>query len=56
LAWAVKRTESPPGRAEYDYHRIFQAISDFSYCRARFKLDESLMICVMRDALLRLWD
>ena len=31
-----------------DYHRIFQAISDFSYCRARYKLDESLMIVVLR--------
>jgi hypothetical protein len=31
-----------------DYHRIFQAISDFSYCRMRHKLDESLMIVVLR--------
>ena len=31
-----------------DYHRIFQAISDYSYCRARYKLDESLMIVVLR--------
>jgi hypothetical protein len=31
-----------------DYHRIFQAVSDFSYCRARFKLDESLMVVVLR--------
>ena len=31
-----------------DYHRIFQAISDFSYCRAHFKLDETLMIVVLR--------
>ena len=31
-----------------DYHRIFQAVSDFSYCRARYKLDESLMIVVLR--------
>ena len=31
-----------------DYHRIFQIISDFSYCRQRFKLDESLMIVVLR--------
>jgi len=31
-----------------DYHRIFQIISDFSYCRQRFKLDESLMMVVLR--------
>lgn len=31
-----------------DYHRIFQVVSDFSYCRQRFKLDESLMIVVFR--------
>lgn len=31
-----------------DYHRIFQAVSHFSYCRARYKLDESLMIVVLR--------
>jgi hypothetical protein len=31
-----------------DYHRIFQAISDFGYCRRRYKLDESLMIVVFR--------
>jgi len=31
-----------------DYHRIFQVISDFSYCRQRFKLDESLMLVVLR--------
>lgn len=31
-----------------DYHRIFQVVSDFSYCRQRFKLDESLMIVVLR--------
>ena len=31
-----------------DYHRIFQAVSEFSYCRARYKLDETLMILVLR--------
>lgn len=31
-----------------DYHRIFQLISNFSYCRQRFKLDESLMMVVLR--------
>jgi hypothetical protein len=31
-----------------DYHRIFQIVSDFSYCRQRYKLDESLMIVVLR--------
>src|SRR6266542_5728250 len=31
-----------------DYHRIFQALSEFSYCRARYKLDETLMILVLR--------
>src|SRR3990172_2413357 len=31
-----------------DYHRIFQAVSDFSYCRAHFRLDETLMIVVLR--------
>ena len=30
------------------FHRIFQAISDYSYCRMRHKLDESLMIVVLR--------
>ncbi len=31
-----------------DYHRIFQAMSEYSYCRARYKLDETLMILVLR--------
>ncbi len=31
-----------------DYHSIFQAVSDHSYCRARYRLDESLMIVVLR--------
>jgi hypothetical protein len=31
-----------------DYHRIFQIVSDFSYCRQRYKLDLSLMIVVLR--------
>lgn len=31
-----------------EYHRIFQAISEYSYCRARYKLDETLMILVFR--------
>jgi len=31
-----------------EYHNIFQAVSDFSYCRARYKLDESLIILVLR--------
>ncbi len=31
-----------------DYHRIFQVVSDYSYCRARYKLDETLMIVVLR--------
>jgi len=31
-----------------DYHRVFQIVSDFSYCRARYKLDETLMIVVLR--------
>jgi hypothetical protein len=31
-----------------DYHRIFQVISDWSYCRQRYKLDETLMITVLR--------
>lgn len=31
-----------------EYHRIFQAISEYSYCRARYKLDETLMILVLR--------
>ena len=31
-----------------DYHRIFQIVSDFSSCRQRYKLDESLMIVVLR--------
>jgi len=31
-----------------DYHRIFQAVSDYSYCRAHFHLDETLMIVVLR--------
>ncbi len=31
-----------------DYHRIFQTVSKFSYSRRRFKLDESLMIVVLR--------
>lgn len=31
-----------------DYHRIFQAVSEYSYCRARYKLDETLIIVVLR--------
>lgn len=31
-----------------DYHRIFQVVSAYSYTRARYKLDESLMILVLR--------
>jgi hypothetical protein len=31
-----------------DYHRIFQVVSDYGYCRKRYKLDESLMIVVLR--------
>lgn len=31
-----------------DYHRIFQTVSDFSYCRAHYRLDETLMIVVLR--------
>jgi len=31
-----------------DYHRIFQVISEYGYCRRRYKLDESLMIVVLR--------
>jgi hypothetical protein len=31
-----------------DYHRIFQVVSEFSYCRQRYKLDVSLMIVVLR--------
>ena len=31
-----------------DYHRVFQVVSDFGYCRQRYKLDESLMIVVLR--------
>src|SRR3989304_1531441 len=31
-----------------DYHRIFQVVSDFSYGRARYRLDETLMIVVLR--------
>lgn len=31
-----------------DYHRIFQVVSEYSYCRQRYRLDESLMIVVLR--------
>ena len=31
-----------------DYHRIYQVVSDYGYCRQRYKLDESLMIVVLR--------
>jgi hypothetical protein len=31
-----------------EYHRIFQVVSDFGYCRQRYKLDETLMITVLR--------
>jgi hypothetical protein len=31
-----------------DYHRIFQIVSDFGYCRQRYRLDQSLMIVVLR--------
>jgi hypothetical protein len=31
-----------------DYHRIFQVVSDFGHCRRHYKLDESLIIVVLR--------
>lgn len=31
-----------------DYHRIFQAVSEYSYSRARYKLDQTIMIVVLR--------
>ncbi|MDI6768061.1 MAG: DUF4194 domain-containing protein [Anaerolineales bacterium] len=31
-----------------DYHRIYQTVSEYSYCRAHYKLDETLMILVLR--------
>jgi len=31
-----------------DYHRIFQVVSDFFHCCQRYKLDESLIIVVLR--------
>ena len=31
-----------------DYHRIFQVISEYSYSRARYRLDQTLMILVLR--------
>lgn len=31
-----------------DYHRIFQVVSDLAYCRKRYRLDETLMIVVLR--------
>ena len=31
-----------------DYHRIYQVVSDMSYCRKRYRLDETLMIVVLR--------
>jgi hypothetical protein len=31
-----------------DYHRIFQVVSAYSYCRAHYRLDETLMIVVLR--------
>ncbi len=31
-----------------NYHRIYQVVSDYGYCRRRYKLDESLMIVVLR--------
>jgi hypothetical protein len=31
-----------------EYHRIFQVVSEYGYCRARYRLDETLMILVLR--------
>jgi hypothetical protein len=31
-----------------EYHNIFQVVSEYSYCRARYRLDETLMILVLR--------
>jgi Domain of unknown function (DUF4194) len=31
-----------------DYHRIFQVVSDLAYCRKHYRLDETLMIVVLR--------
>ena len=31
-----------------DYHRIFQVVSEYSYSRAHYRLDQTLMILVLR--------
>lgn len=31
-----------------DYHRIYQVVSEFSYCRVHYRLDETLLIVVLR--------
>jgi hypothetical protein len=31
-----------------EYHRIFQVVSEYSYSRTRYKLDQTLMIVVLR--------
>jgi len=31
-----------------DYHRIYQVVSQYSYCRTRYRLDETLLIIVLR--------
>jgi hypothetical protein len=31
-----------------DYHRIFQVVSDLTYCRKRYRLDETLVIVILR--------
>jgi len=31
-----------------DYHRIFQVVSEYSYSRVRYRLDQTLMILVLR--------
>jgi hypothetical protein len=31
-----------------DFHRIFQVVSEYSYCRVHYRLDETLMIVVLR--------
>ena len=35
-------------KASLELFKIYQVVSDFGYCRQRYKLDESLMIVVLR--------
>jgi len=45
---ALARLAREAGFSAFHFHRVFQVVSEYGYCRTRFKLDETLMIVVLR--------